>query len=63
MVYPDKVKAITQFPEPQSILQLQRLQGEVNFLRWFIIEYVELTKGFMHLLKKGVSYLWDDQAQ
>jgi hypothetical protein len=25
--------------------------------------YVEITKGFMHLLKKGVSFIWDDQAQ
>ena len=22
-----------------------------------------MMKGFMHLLKKGVPYLWDDQAQ
>jgi len=51
----DKVKEVTQFQEPQSTLQLQHLQGKVNFLRRFIVNYVELTK--------GVSYLWDDQAQ
>jgi hypothetical protein len=24
---------------------------------------VEITKGFMHLLKKGVPFIWDEQAQ
>jgi len=53
-VDPDKVKSITQFPVPQSILQLQRLQGKGIFLCRFMVNYAELTKGFMHLLKKGV---------
>ena len=38
-VDPDKVKAIVELPAPQSILQLQRLQGKANFLRWFIVNY------------------------
>ena len=50
-------------PTPQSILQLQHLQGKANFLCRFIVNYAEMTKGFMHLLKKGTLYLWDDQAQ
>ena len=29
----------------------------------FVANYVELTKGFMCLLKKGVPFIWDDQAQ
>jgi len=29
----------------------------------FIANYEEITKGFMHLLKKDVPFLWDDQAQ
>ena len=62
-VDPDKVKEIIELSAPQSILQLQRLQGKENFLRRFIVNYVEMTKGFMQLLKKGTLYLWDDQAQ
>ena len=62
-VDPDKVKAIVEFLAPQSILQPQRLQGKAKFLRRFIVNYDEMTKGFMRLLKKGILYLWDDQAQ
>ena len=62
-VDPNKVKEIVELPAPQSILQLQRLQGKENFLCWFIVNYAEMTKGFMRLLKKGTLYLWDDQAQ
>ena len=50
-------------PPPHTFLQLQSLQGKAIFLRRFIANYVELTKGFMHLLKKGVPFIWDDQAQ
>jgi hypothetical protein len=48
---------------PRTILQLQSLQGKANFLRRFIANYAEITKGFMHLLKKDVPFLWDEAAQ
>jgi hypothetical protein len=56
MVNPLKVEAIVQLPPPRTILQLQSLQGKSNFLRHFITNYVEITKGFMHLLKKDVPF-------
>ena len=62
-VDPLKIEAIINLPPPRTILQLQSLQGKANFLRHFIVNYVELTKGFMCLLKKGVPFIWDDQAQ
>jgi len=58
-VDPFKVEAILQLPPPSSICQLQSLQGKTNFLRIFIINYAEITKGFMRLLKKGVPLFWD----
>jgi hypothetical protein len=35
----------------------------VNFLRCFIANYVEITKGFMRLMNKGVPLCWDKYAQ
>jgi hypothetical protein len=58
-----KVEAILQLSSPRTIRQLQSLQGKANFLRWFIANYAEIMKGFMHLLKKEVNFYWDDQAQ
>jgi hypothetical protein len=63
MVDPLKVEAIVQFPPPRTILQLQSLQGKANFLRRFITNYAEITKGFMRLLKKDVPFFWDEAAQ
>ena len=62
-VDPLKVEAITKLPPPRTILQLQSLQGKATFLRRFIVNYAEITKGFMRLLKKGVPFIWDDRAQ
>jgi hypothetical protein len=63
MVDPLKVEAIVQLPPPRTILQLQSLQGKVNFLRCFIANYAEITKGFMDLLKKAIPFLWDEATQ
>ena len=62
-VDPFKVEAILRLPPPSSIRQLQSLQGKANFLRRFIVNYAEVTKGFMRLLKKAVPLFWDDFAQ
>jgi hypothetical protein len=58
-----KVEAIVQLPPPCTIPQLQSLKGKVNFLWRFIVNYADLTKGFMHLLKKDVPFHWDEAAQ
>ena len=51
-----KVEAILQLSPPCIVCQLQSLQGKANFLRWFVANYVEITKGFMCLLKKEVPF-------
>jgi hypothetical protein len=38
------------------------LQGKANILHRFIPNYVELTKGFTLLLKKGYEFVWDGIA-
>jgi hypothetical protein len=35
----------------------------LNLLGHFIANYVEITKVFMCLLKKGIPFYWDDAAQ
>jgi hypothetical protein len=60
MVDPMKVEAILRFPPPHNIHQLQGLQGKDNFLRRFIVNYANITKGFMHLLKKDTLFIWDE---
>jgi hypothetical protein len=62
-VDPLNIKAILALPPPTNLTQLQSLQGKANFLRRFICNYAEITKGFMQLLQKNVPFIWDDAAQ
>ena len=59
---PLKVEAIVNLP-PRSLRQLQSLQGKSNFLRRFIVNYANITKGFMCLLKQDTPFIWDETAQ
>jgi hypothetical protein len=61
-VDPIKVEAILNLPPPSSLRQLQSLQGKANFLRRFIPNYAEITRGFTRLLKKGSEFVWDKAA-
>jgi len=56
------VEAIIKLPPPLSLRQLQSLQGKANFLRWFIPNYTEITKGFTRLLKQNTPFFWDEIA-
>jgi hypothetical protein len=57
MVNPLKVEVIVQFPPPFTIPQLQSLQGNVNYHQCFFMNYVDITKEFIHILKKWVPFL------
>jgi hypothetical protein len=57
-VDPLKVEAILNLPPPSTLRQLQSLQGKEKKLHQFIPNYVELTKGFTRLLKKGRDFVW-----
>ena len=48
---------------PHNIRQLQCLQGMANFLRRFVVNFANLTKGFMRLLNKETNFCWDERAQ
>ena len=55
-VDPLKVEAILQLSPPRNIRHLQCLQGMEKFLRRFRVNFANLTKGFMHLLKKDTPF-------
>jgi hypothetical protein len=52
-VDPLKVEEILNPPPPSTLCQLQSLEGNANYLQRFIPNYIELTKGFTWIVKKG----------
>ncbi len=59
-----KVEAITSWPRPTTIKELQRFLGFSNFYRRFIANYSSITSPLTDLLKGGVnkSLSWDLSA-
>jgi hypothetical protein len=57
-----KVEAILRLPPSCTIRQIQGLQGKGNFLRWFIVNYANITMSFTCLLKKDTPFICDERA-
>ena len=48
----DRVKAISELPEPKNIKELRSLLGTLNFVRRFVLEYADVTAPLVELTKK-----------
>ena len=60
---PAKVAAITTWPVPRSVHDIQVFLGFANFYRRFIDKYSRIASAITALLKKGVLFLWTPKAQ
>ena len=48
----DRIKAISDLPDPKNIKELRSLFGTLNFVRRFVPEYAEVTAPLVELTKK-----------
>jgi transposase InsO family protein len=60
---PLKVKAITEWPEPKNVNELQIFLGFANFYRRLIRGYATLTAPLTTMLQKGQSFTWTPELQ
>jgi len=60
---PIKVEAVTQWPTPESVHDIQIFLGFANFYRRFIRGYSRTIAAITKLLKKGVKFRWDTAAE
>jgi RNase H-like domain found in reverse transcriptase/Reverse transcriptase (RNA-dependent DNA polymerase)/Integrase zinc binding domain/Chromo (CHRromatin Organisation MOdifier) domain/Integrase core domain/Retroviral aspartyl protease len=60
---PAKVEAITQWPTPTSVHDIQVFLGFANFYRRFIKRFSRIILPITILLKKGVKFKWSTKAQ
>ena len=56
---PEKVEAITRYPAPTNVTELQRFFGMVNFLGKFIPGMAHKTEPLRQLLRKEATWTWD----
>ena len=52
-----KVEEILPLSPLRNIRHLQCLQGMENFLQRFVVNFANLTRGFMRLLKKDTPFI------
>ena len=61
-VDPSKIKEITKWPKPDSILKLRGFLGLKGYYRAFVKNYTHRIAPLTYLLKKK-SFLWNEEAE
>ncbi|XP_031350539.1 uncharacterized protein K02A2.6-like [Photinus pyralis] len=56
---PDRIKAITEFPEPKDKQSLQRFLGIINYVGKFIPNFSAETSILRQLIRKDTFYQWN----
>jgi hypothetical protein len=60
---PDKVSAVTNWPTPRKVKDIQSFLGFCNFYRRFIYDYSGITVPLTRLTRSGVKWNWSDSCQ
>lgn len=60
---PEKIRAVTEWPEPSTRKQLQRFLGFANFYRRFIKDYSRVAAPLTRLTSPAFRFSWTDEAR
>jgi hypothetical protein len=60
---PVKIKAITDWPTPKTVKQVQSFLGFCNFYRRFITKYSEIARPLFDLTKKDTPFNWTEHQE
>jgi len=55
-------EAISKFPQPRNVTEVQRFLGLTNYFRRFIRDYSIVAKPLYNLLKKSTSFAFDEDC-
>ena len=60
---PEKIRTIQEMQPPRSLKELRGLQGRLAYIRRLIANLSGRCQPFSKLMKKEVSFVWDDDCQ
>jgi hypothetical protein len=60
---PSRIEAIKKIPLPTDKKALQSFFGQINFIRRFVPNFVEIVKPLNRLLKKDAHFEWNDEGK
>jgi transposase InsO family protein len=58
-----KVKAVLDFPRPESYKEIQRFHGLANYLREYINNFSIIAAPLTRLLRKDTQFIWSDEQE
>ena len=63
VIDPDRVKVIEALPLPSNKKALQSFFGQINFVRKFINDFLEIVSPMIAMLKKDVVFSWLEEVK
>ena len=58
---PERIKAISQLSLPHNKKAMYSFFGQINFVRKFTPDFVEIIKPLQKMIRKDVEFKWDDE--
>ena len=60
---PLQVAAVSNYPEPQSVTQVRQFFGLTSYYRRFIGQFAKIAAPLHNLMRKDVSWKWNEECQ
>ena len=60
---PKKLQAVSDFPNPRTVKELQRFLGLAGWYRRFISNFSTIADPLYKLLRKNADFIWDNEQQ
>src|SRR5271156_1302278 len=60
---PERMEAIQRVIAPRNLKGVQSFLGKINFVRRFVVNFAEIVKPIVKLLKRDAKFAWNDDAQ
>jgi len=60
---PVKLTAVTNWPTPKTMKEVQKFLGFCNFYRCFVKNYSALARPLFNLTKKDIPFHWDQEEE
>ena len=62
-VDPIKVEAVTKWERPTTITSVLSFLGLAGYYRWFVQDSTRIASPLTQLMRKGVSFIWNDACE